>query len=181
MTNPSGEFDWSSKARSRLWAKAPKNLSQVPPVALLTGTFFYSGLSPVGSGTVGSIVAAALYYFIPALQNQVVLIIACAVVLVAGIWSGNIIERALQKQDPGIVVIDEVLGQWLALFSLRFVGDLRFVLISFLLFRIFDVIKVPPARYFEHRAGGVGIMLDDAVVGIYACVLANVIMTLFFS
>jgi len=181
MTNSPGEFDWSSKARSRLWAKAPKDLSRVPSVALLTGTFFYSGLSPVGSGTVGSIVAAALYYFIPVLQNPVVLLSACGIVLIAGIWSGNIIERSLQTQDPGIVVIDEVLGQWLALFSLRFVGDLRFALISFLLFRIFDVVKVPPARYFEHRSGGVGIMLDDAVAGIYACVLANIIMLLFFS
>ena len=176
----SDNFDWSAKARSRLWAKQPANLSNVPWLALLTGTFFYSGLSPVGSGTVGSLVAAALYYFIPALQNNFVLIVACIVVLIAGIWSGNIIERVLSVQDPGIVVIDEVLGQWIALFSIRYIGDLRFVIVAFLLFRIFDVIKVPPARYFERQHGGKGIMLDDAVAGAYACVLANIIMYFFF-
>jgi phosphatidylglycerophosphatase A len=179
MTSSDEEFNWSAKARSRLWAKAP-DLSKVPTIALVTGTFFFSGLSPIGSGTVGSLVAAALYYFIPALQNHYILVAAIMVVLVAGIWSGSIIERSLNKQDPGIVVIDEVLGQWIALFSLRFIGDWRFVLVAFLFFRIFDVIKVPPSRFFERRSGGTGIMLDDAVAGIYACIAANAAMYIFF-
>jgi phosphatidylglycerophosphatase A len=179
MTSPEVEFNWSAKARSRLWAKLP-DLSKVPTFALITGTFFFSGLSPVGSGTAGSFVAAALYYFIPALQNIYILVGAIIVVLILGIWSGGVIERSLNKQDPGIVVIDEVFGQWIALFSLRFVGDLRFVILAFLFFRVFDVIKVPPSRFFERQSGGTGIMLDDAVAGIYACIAANTVMYLFF-
>lgn len=172
-------FDWLGKARSRLWSKQPGALDKVPRAALLTGTFFYCGLSPVGSGTVGSIAAAAIYYFLHGLQNPVALAIACIVVLVAGIWSGGVIERTLNIQDPGIVVIDEVLGQWIALFTIHYAGNLTYIIISLLFFRIFDVVKVPPARFFERREGGVGIMLDDVVAGIYALIAAHLVMLLF--
>jgi len=168
-------FDWLRKARSRIWSP-PQNLHRVPWFALLIGSFFYSGLSPVGSGTVGSLVAAALYYFIPVLQAPGILAIASVVVLFIGIWSGGIVERTLEKQDPGIVVIDEVLGQWMALISWSFIGDLRFTIAAFLFFRLFDVLKPWPARYFERKHGGTGIMLDDAVAGIYANIAAHLIM-----
>ncbi|HET6402815.1 MAG TPA: phosphatidylglycerophosphatase A [Candidatus Kapabacteria bacterium] len=172
-------FDWYGKARSRLWSKQPEGMEKIPPPALLIGTFFYTGLSPVASGTVGSIAAAALYYFLHGLQNPVALAIACIVVLVAGIWSGGVIERTLKIQDPGIVVIDEVLGQWIALFTIHYAGNLTYIVLSFVFFRMFDVIKVPPARYFDRREGGVGIMLDDVVAGIYALIAAHLVMLLF--
>src|ERR1035437_5452784 len=111
------KFDWLGKARSRLWAPAP-DLSRVPKLALFVGTFAYRGLSPVSTGMAGSLVAVLLYYFLPSLHDPLTLALACAVVLAIGTWSGTIVERSLQQQDPGIVVIDEVLGQWIALFSL---------------------------------------------------------------
>ncbi len=179
FTPEESRFHWYTKARSRLWAKHPQELNTVPPLALLVGTFFYTGLSPVSSGTVGSFAAALLYYFIPALQNIDVLSIACLVVLVAGIWSGGVVERALKLQDPGIVVIDEVLGQWVALSTLMYAGNLTFVILAFLFFRFFDIIKTPPARYFEKMHGGTGIMLDDVVAGLYANFSAHLVMYLF--
>ncbi|HEY3876362.1 MAG TPA: phosphatidylglycerophosphatase A [Candidatus Kapabacteria bacterium] len=178
-TAPRSQFDWLSKARSRLWSKRPQNLGKVPTLALLVGTFFYSGLSPVGSGTVGSIVAAAIYYFLHGLQDPIALAIACVVVLVLGIWSGGVVERVLEVQDPGIVVIDEVLGQWMALLTIQFAGNLSYIVVAFLFFRIFDVLKPWPARFFERMHGGTGIMLDDAVAGIYAWIAAHLIMMIF--
>ena len=172
-------FDWYAKARSRLWAKRPQGLGTVPPLALLIGTFFYTGLSPVSSGTVGSLAATAIYYFVPAFQNPTVLIIGIIVVLAVGIWSGGVVERALKLQDPGIVVIDEVLGQWIALISIQYAGNLKYTIAAFLFFRFFDIIKAPPARYFEKMHGGTGIMLDDAVAGIYAWIAAHIVMYLF--
>jgi len=169
-------FDWFTKARSRLWVKDRPDLSHIPRLPLITGTFFFTGLSPVGSGTVGSFAAALVYLALPVLQHPIALVIGCAVVLIAGIWSGGIIERALGIPDPGIVVIDEVLGQWVALLTLSYAGDLRFVFLAFLFFRIFDVLKPPPARFFERRPGGTGIMLDDAVAGIYANIAAHIVM-----
>jgi phosphatidylglycerophosphatase A len=174
-----GRFDWYGKARSRLWSKRPEGMEKVPPAALLIGTFFYTGLSPVGSGTVGSIAAAVIYYFLHGLQDPVALAIACLVVLVLGVWSGGVIERTLKIQDPGIVVIDEVLGQWIALFTIQYAGNLTYIFLAFLFFRVFDVIKVPPARYFDRKEGGMGIMLDDAVAGIYALIAAHLVMLLF--
>ncbi len=182
MTDPSsarGHFDWFSKARSRLWAKRPPDLKNVPTPALLAGTFFYTGLSPIGSGTVGSLAAAAIYAVLPGLQNPVILALACIVVLFVGIWSGGVIEHILHIQDPGIVVIDEVLGQWMALLTLQFAGNLTYIVLAFVFFRIFDVLKPPPARYFEKKKGGTGIMLDDAVAGIYAWIAAHLVMWIF--
>jgi phosphatidylglycerophosphatase A len=169
-------FHWYTKARSRLWAKRPQGLGTVPPIALLIGTFFYTGLSPVSSGTVGSLAAAAIYYFLPVFQDPIILSIGIVVVLVAGIWSGGVVERALKQQDPGIVVIDEVLGQWIALLTIQYVGNLKYTIIAFLFFRFFDIIKTPPARYFEKMHGGTGIMLDDAVAGFYAWIAAHLVM-----
>ena len=172
-------FDWLAKARSRVWSKQPQGLEQVPPAALLAGTFFYTGLSPIGSGTVGSFAAALVYYFWHGLENPFALGLACVVVLIVGVWAGGVIERTLKIQDPGIVVIDEVLGQWIALFTIHYAGNLTYIILAFLFFRIFDVIKVPPARYFERRQGGVGIMLDDVVAGLYALLAAHLVMLLF--
>ena len=117
--------------------------------------------------------------FFPGFQNPIVLVIGIIVVLVAGIWSGGMIERPLEAQDPGIVVIDEVLGQWMALLTLRYAGNIAYVIVAFLFFRIFDVIKLSPARYFDRKHGGTGIMLDDAVAGIYAWIAAHVVMYFF--
>jgi phosphatidylglycerophosphatase A len=165
-----------------VWSPAPETKG-IPFLPLIAGTFFFTGLSPVASGTVGSLAAAAIYYFVPGFQNPAALAIGCIVVLVVGIWSGGVIERALGVQDPGIVVIDEVFGQWIALaFGFGCVhdplasSDLRFVALAFVFFRIFDVLKPPGARYFERKPGGTGIMLDDGVAGIYAGIVSRLCM-----
>lgn len=171
-----GRLDWFGKARSRAFVKQGPDLQRAPKLALLVGTWFYTGLSPVASGTVGSAAAALIYYGVPALHSNVALLLASAVVLLVGTWSGEILERALETPDPGIVVIDEVLGQWLALLTFSYAGDVRFLILAFLFFRAFDILKPAPARYFERRPGGLGIMLDDAVAGLYAAIAANLVM-----
>ena len=99
-----------------------------------------------------------------------------AVVLVLGIWSASVAERTLNMKDPGPVVIDEVLGMLmtLALLPLSMTG----VIVGFLLFRVFDVIKPFPAGRLEALHGGTGIMLDDAVAGLYAYVSLRVLVAL---
>ena len=177
--NRAPKFDWANKARSRLWSPT-RGISSVPKFALLIGTFFYFGLSPVASGTVGSLVAVVLYFFIPGLQNIIILIFVGIIpVYIAGVWSGGVVERALGSKDPGIVVIDEVFGQWVTLsFGVGYESDLRFIILAFIFFRIFDVLKPPGARYFERKDGGTGIMLDDGVAGIYAGIAARLVMYL---
>jgi phosphatidylglycerophosphatase A len=168
--------DWVAKARSRFYVKKRAQLSAVPTVPLLVSTFFYVGLSPVASGTVGSLVAALIYLLLPALHNVIALIIAIIVVLFAGIWSSSIVENRLKIQDPGVIVIDEVLGQWIALVTIGYAGDPIYVVLAFLAFRFFDIVKMWPARVFERMHGGVGVMLDDAVAGVYAWIAAHLVM-----
>lgn len=128
-----------------------------------------AGLSPVMPGTCGSLVAAVLapFVFMP------LPLYARVVVLVALFFAGSIAStRAaalLGKKDPGEVVIDEVLGQWMTyapFASLSWQG----LLAGFVLFRLFDMTKPWPVRASEDwMPGGYGIMVDDAVAAVYAC------------
>jgi phosphatidylglycerophosphatase A len=164
----SSDYGWFNKARSRAWAKPQANLARIPYWALVAGSFLFVGLSPFASGTIGSLTAVLLYYAIPSIQSLQGLLIASGIVLAIGIPASNAIEKALDRHDPGIIVADEVLGQWIALMSLWYVGDVVFIIAAFLFFRLFDIVKLYPATIFEHKTGGVGVMLDDAVAGIYA-------------
>ena len=76
-------------------------------------------------------------------------------------------------QDPSEVVLDEIVGQWIALIFLPKVWYL--VAASFFLFRFFDIVKPPPARQFDAKHGGFAIMMDDVAAGIYANLAVQVL------
>lgn len=170
-----------AKARSRLWSPSVAKVRGVPPIVLAIATFGFVGLSPFASGTFGSLAAIAIYYFIPIFQNNWMLLAGSIVTLVAGAVSADVIELRTGEHDPGVVVIDEVLGQWIALLTLSYHADMIFIIAAFLLFRFFDIIKPYPARIFERSTGGTSIMLDDAVAGVYACIAANLVTYAFHS
>ena len=167
-----------TKARSRLWKPMSPKMKEVPLWALAIGSFGFAGLSPVSSGTAGSAVAAIMYYFITPLQSLWVLAGASVVVLIIGTVAADIISLKLGEHDPSVVVIDEVLGQWIACFTWIYRGDLTFVIIAFIAFRVFDIFKTYPASIFEKREGGSAVMLDDAVAGVYANIVAHLAMYL---
>jgi phosphatidylglycerophosphatase A len=144
------------------------------------------GYLPLAPGTWGSLLAVAFYLFLHAawfphtdippgafvqsyLLVQVVLVVAVTII---GIWAASRTERILKIKDPGKVVIDEVAGQLIALLPvagrLWLVGDAMMVVVAFVLFRFFDIVKPYPARKFESLESGWGIMADDLVAGVYA-------------
>jgi len=170
-----------AKARSRLWSPSVAKVRGVPPVVLAIATFGFIGLSPIASGTIGSLAAVALYYFLPFFHNNWILIAGSILVMVAGAVSADVIELRTGEHDPSVVVIDEVLGQWIALLTLSYHGNIVFIISAFILFRIFDIIKPYPARIFERSIGGARIMLDDAVAGVYACIAANLVTYCYYS
>lgn len=91
-----------------------------------------------------------------------------------GVWAASRSERLLNLKDPGKVVIDEVAGQLIALLAVPLVIDdfwLAWFLLAFILFRFFDIIKPYPARRLESLRGGLGIMADDWIAGIYAALV----------
>lgn len=135
-------------------------------LAVFVASFGYVGFFPFAPGTAGSLAALALFAFVrwvgvPAFELGMIV-----AVFAIGIWAASGTETALGRKDPGIVVIDEVLGMLitLALLPLSIAG----IVLGFLLFRLFDVVKPYPAAQLEHLHGGLGIMADDAVAGLYS-------------
>lgn len=134
----------------------------------------YVGYFPFAPGTAGSLAALALFAFIRWIGVPMVELGAIVAVFAIGVWSASGTEAALGRKDPGIVVIDEVLGMLitLALLPVSIPG----VMAGFLLFRVFDVIKPYPAAQLEHLHGGLGIMADDAVAGLYSYLVLRLLM-----
>jgi phosphatidylglycerophosphatase A len=143
------------------------------------------GFIPLAPGTWGSLVGVGLYLLIRWLlldQGELAFVsaqlVSIAVITFSGIWAASQTERITGRKDPGKVVVDEVAGQMISLLPVALVPFWSswklWVIVSFILFRLFDIVKPYPARRMERLHGGMGIMCDDLVAGVYAagCVLA---------
>lgn len=132
------------------------------------------GYLPVAPGTFGSLVGVGIFLLLGSLIPQLAAIVA---ITWAGIWAASRTERILRLKDPGKVVVDEVAGQMIAMLPLSWHGPGKTgVIVSFILFRLFDIIKPYPARRFERLRGGLGIMADDLVAGFYGAIGAALVM-----
>jgi phosphatidylglycerophosphatase A len=142
-------------------------------LAMAMATFFGCGYFPWGPGTVGSLAAvliAALLHFSAGL-NRPALVFLIVVLLWPATWAATRAARIVGRKDPGVVVVDEVLGQWVTLQGAA-IRDWKTLLAAFLLFRLFDIWKPWPIRKFEKLPEGFGIIADDVVAGLYgACFL----------
>ena len=136
-------------------------------MALIIASVAGAGYSPLAPGTVGSLVALVAIWFLP--FTPLTLAGTLVAVTVLGIWASRRVERALGKKDPSVIVIDEVAGM---LMSVLFLPRTIPVLVTaFVLFRIFDIWKPFPARESQALSGGLGVMLDDLIAGLYALIL----------
>jgi phosphatidylglycerophosphatase A len=136
-------------------------------------TGFGTGLSPLAPGTVGS--AAALLPWIWLRELPLMGYLGCVlVVFVLGVWVSRVLVARLRIEDPGCIVVDEFVGQWLAL-ALAPAGWI-WIATGFVLFRLFDVWKPWPVSWADREVdGGLGVMLDDAIAGVLAGVVLAVI------
>jgi phosphatidylglycerophosphatase A len=142
------------------------------PVAFLIATWCGCGFAPIAPGTAGSlaalIIAIALHYLVGygGGYERGMMLLLTAVLLAPGIWSAGVVAQETHTTDPHIVVVDEVIGQWITL-----AGAVTFTwktwLVAFVLFRLLDVWKPAPARQFESFPGGWGIVADDVMAGVY--------------
>ena len=140
----------------------------IDAAATLVATGLGSGFSPVAPGTAGSLVGLALFVPLAHRPWPVQLGAAVAVTLV-GALAGGRLATLVGRKDPGLVVVDEVAGQWITLLALPLTPIVA--LSGFLLFRAMDIVKPWPARDLERLPGGWGIMADDVAAGIYAHLL----------
>lgn len=139
-------------------------------VELIT-SFFYLGHSPFMPGTMGSLGGLVIYFLvrnIDALYAFSILFLFALGVLFAGEA-----EKVYKRKDPSMIVIDEACGMLLALFLVPF--NLYSVILGFFLFRIFDILKPPPARRLEKLTGSLGIMFDDIVAALYTNIILQIV------
>ena len=134
---------------------------------MVIATWFGAGRLPWAPGSWGSLAALPFAWAIAALFGLRALAIAAALLFAAGWWAAEQVTSASGVKDDGAIVVDEVAGQWLTLCVAPL--DPLAYLAGLLLFRLFDIAKPWPARWADREvAGGLGVMLDDVIAGIYA-------------
>ncbi len=140
----------------------------------LIGSGFYSGFSPIASGTAGSLVAMVIY-FIPGFEKLYIIIPLIVLFFLYGLVIGSKFEKVYGK-DPAECTIDEMVGMWISLIALP--KTIGISICTFLIWRILDIIKPPPAKNLEKQSGGFGIMIDDVISAIYTLIIMHVIVYL---
>ena len=144
-------------------------------VAALIATWFGCGYAPAGPGTAGSLAGLAIAWLLVRYAGwQPLWFLPLALAATApAVWAADVTARALNQKDPGVVVVDEVVGQWLALAGARPL-NLKSWVGAFILFRLFDIWKPVPVRNLESLPGGTGIVADDLMAGVYAALVLSV-------
>ena len=128
-------------------------------LARLIATGVYTGYAPVAPGTFGSAFGLLVVGVVQALGGAVTEVVALVLVTSLGIWASHVTEVEEGREDPGIVVIDEVAGMLVTLLWIPLTWESA--LVGFFVFRLFDIIKPFPARRAERLPGGLGVMVDD--------------------
>ncbi len=137
--------------------------------AWVLATWFGCGLVPRAPGTMGALGAVPLY-LLASQGGRLGVAMAAAVVTAIGVWSASVVARELRSKDPQIVVIDEVAGMMVTMLAAG-AASWPAVILGFLLFRLFDIIKPWPIRRVERLPGGWGIVMDDVVAGFMSAAL----------
>jgi phosphatidylglycerophosphatase A len=144
--------------------------------AVMLATWFGIGLLPIAPGSWASLAALPLAWGIRSLFGFAGLAAASAFAFFVGWWASGLIARASTVKDPGAVVIDEIVGQWVVLLAAP-LDPLAYTL-AFLLFRVFDIWKPWPTRWADrHVKGGLGIVLDDLLAAVYAALMLLGLLT----
>lgn len=135
-------------------------------------TWFGCGYFPWGPGTIGSLAAVIIAVIMHTYSGAArpALLIAIVLLLAPAIWASTRAARLLNTKDPSIVVVDEVLGQWVTLLGATALRWKTFCA-AFVLFRLFDIWKPWPVRNFEKLPEGIGIVADDLAAGIYGALI----------
>jgi phosphatidylglycerophosphatase A len=141
-----------------------------PKAVMFLATGAHIGRIPFASGTFGSLVGLPIVYLLSRTDWAVASILTAALILFS-VRVAHLAEQQLKAKDPGCIVIDEIAGMCVTMLAIPL--TLSTGIAGFFLFRIFDVIKPPPARQVERRLkGGWGVVMDDVVAG----VMANIVL-----
>lgn len=145
-------------------------MGEKPLIPVILATGFGSGYCPVAPGTAGALLATVIWLaytlFLPPTTCIVLTVVLTLLFTVLGIWATNKVIP-FWGEDPRRVVVDEMVGVWIPLIAAP-AGNLWYALASFVLFRFFDIAKPLGVRQMERFPGGIGVMADDILAGIYS-------------
>lgn len=148
-------------------------MKKLPLLPTIIGTGFGSGFWPWGPGTAGALTGMLIWYALSFMLNSTLLFavtLSCIVVFtIAGTW----VVRRLSPfwgSDPQKVVIDEMVGVWVPLLAVP-ASDIWLALASFVLFRLFDILKPLGIRTLDRRKGAFYVMADDILAGVYSLII----------
>lgn len=156
--------------------------NKTPLLPVLIGTGFGAGFWPWGPGTAGALLATIVWYavaqILPAGAPLVAVTLALALVFQClGIWAADKLEP-YWGEDPKQVVVDEMVGVWIALLAVTS-ANLPYAIAAFVLFRFFDIVKPFGIRHMENMGGGVGVMMDDVLAGMYSFFVLYIVRQVF--
>ncbi|WP_299675136.1 phosphatidylglycerophosphatase A [uncultured Roseobacter sp.] len=148
-------------------------------IARLIGTVLGIGYIRPAPGTWGSLVALPWAWLLHLLGGLPLLLMAIIAAFAKGWWATAVMTKDSTESDPSEVVVDEVVGQWIALLPLSYAAWSRGIdvlamwpgwIAAFLLFRLFDILKPGPVGWADRRGDALGVMLDDVIAGIFAAI-----------
>ena len=139
---------------------------------LIIATGFGVGYSPIAPGTLGTLVAVPIYYFLSDIPSPLYEITLIGFIFLS-VWISEKAEIFFEKKDDQRIVIDEIVGFLITMLWIP--KTTRFIIIGFFLFRLFDILKPFPIRRTERKLrGGFGVVLDDVVAGVYANIILHI-------
>lgn len=145
---------------------------------LFVATGMFTGYIPFAPGTFGSMIGAGIYYAASRHLNLSQSLLLLAVLFFAGTYAAGKAEKMLHEQDSGKIVIDEIAGMYITMLFIP-AGFVN-LLIGFLCFRAFDIIKPYPISSIDTSIhGGTGVMLDDVVAGVFANIVTHAAIFLY--
>ena len=137
----------------------------------IISTVFYVGRIPLAPGTICSFLAFLSWYYLRFYIEGVFILYGSLILFFIGVAVSTIYSESIKKEDPPEVVIDEWVGQWIALWLIP--HSFVWGLLSFTIFRIFDILKLGPVKGMDDIKSGTGIMMDDVVAGIFALLITQ--------
>lgn len=153
-------------------------------LARLIGTVFYVGYLRPAPGTWGSLVALPFAYLLWIVGGVWLVVLAIPVGFVKGLWATREMTRDSDDHDPSEIVVDELIGQWIALLPVLFGAFHAGVhvlslwpgwIAAFVLFRLFDIWKPGPVGWADRKDGPMGVMLDDVIAGVLAALCVGLL------
>lgn len=151
-------------------------ITKISALGVASGLFV--GYFPLAPGTAGSALGCGIVWVTR--EFSIVFYVVLTVVLfAAGVWASNKTSQILNKPDPSVVVIDEIVGMMVTMVGIPITG--YWLVCGFLLFRFFDIVKIPPVNWIDSKLkNGWGVMLDDVMAGVYGNILLQLMHKAYF-